>query len=329
MKEMIELASAPPERDSSGDPTLDRGKELREAKTVAAFVPPLLALLPPVVRDLLVMFNATVHPSSVSGQSQDDVVLRAIQGTEAYREVMRMDRENDVNGKSDTNNSSTTNSSASTTNNKNNNSDNNKNSASNSSITATNNNGASKTIATTNNGASASTSADTNTSAGTSTGTSTSTGSYEGTGGKSKIAVQTSSSSPRLPLSSTSSDPLSSRCESPSSASSSATFSECACSSRHVLSIISYALLLVLHERDSGGCIHRRSSAANGGGDGGSAGSEESGQGGPIWRTYPLRSLPQPVVDEAVHVAGMFGGLMDMEECEKCGSYRTQEVVRG
>lgn len=75
-----------------------------------------------------------------------------------------------------------------------------------------------------------------------------------------------------------------------------------------MLSIISYALLLLLHEHDNG--------ASSSTGDG-STGKEESERGEPIWRKDPLASLPQPVVDETVHVAGMIRGLMDMEECEK------------
>lgn len=86
MKEMMELTSV---RVSPGAEIAGR-RELMEASTVAEFVSPLLALMPPVVHDLLTTFNST--GCGCSGQAQDGLVLQAIQDTEAYREVTRIGR---------------------------------------------------------------------------------------------------------------------------------------------------------------------------------------------------------------------------------------------
>ncbi|CAM9786851.1 unnamed protein product [Pylaiella littoralis] len=208
----------------------DGGRGLRDAKTVAEFVPPLLALLPPAVKDLLTTFNAINTTEHALGQARDGAVLQAIQGTEAYREVTRIERSGRSSG-SDSGNSS-------------------------------------------------------------------------GSADQARARAQAAAPPSRSRLSS----------PSPSSASSlsSPHESECGCSSRHVLSIMTYALLLLLHERGNG----------HGGGDGYGAGAAcgvlAGGLPASVWRKNPLEPLPTAVADEARHVAGMLRGLVEMCECEKC-----------
>ncbi|CBJ32985.1 phytochelatin synthase, catalyse the biosynthesis of PCs from GSH [Ectocarpus siliculosus] len=89
--------------------------------------------------------------------------------------------------------------------------------------------------------------------------------------------------------------------------------SGCGCSWRHEVSIVAYALLLLLHKRDDHGEVC-------GGGGGGVSG---AGAGGdirppPLWRKDPLHQLPATVAIQAKHVAGMLVGLVELEECEKC-----------
>lgn len=91
--------------------------------------------------------------------------------------------------------------------------------------------------------------------------------------------------------------------------------SGCGCSWRHEVSIVAYALLLLLHKRDDHGEVC---------GVGAGAGSiSEAGAGGdnrppPLWRKDPLHRLPPTVAVQAKHVAGMLVGLVELEECEKC-----------
>lgn len=88
MKETIELASVKQDGLSCADP--DAGKEFRAAATMADFIGPLLERMPPQAASLLTTFNSTmVHPLCPTGKAQDGVVLQAIQGTEAYREVKK------------------------------------------------------------------------------------------------------------------------------------------------------------------------------------------------------------------------------------------------
>lgn len=195
VKEMVELASV--RGDGSGS-----GAEFRKATTVAQFVTSLVTLVPPAVKDLLTTFNYS-GCQSAQGKAQDGIVLQAIQGTEAYREVTTIGR--------------------------------------------------------------------------TSGSDISSSGSDEDSCGKQDGAVADSSSS-----------------VGPEAAA-------CGCSSRHVLAILTYALLSMLHEHDASG---------GEGASGGTAGGDH------LWRQDPLSLLPKSVADEALHVAGMLAGLMEMEAAE-------------
>ncbi|CAM9985747.1 unnamed protein product, partial [Ectocarpus sp. 12 AP-2014] len=93
--------------------------------------------------------------------------------------------------------------------------------------------------------------------------------------------------------------------------------SGCGCSWRHEVSIVAYALLLLLHKRDDHGEV------CGGGGGGGGGGVSGAGPGGdnrppPLWRKDPLHQLPATVAIQAKHVAAMLVGLVELEECEKC-----------
>lgn len=225
MEEIIELARIyPRERGAPGVDPVD-GREFQEAATVEAFVPLLLARLPPVVKDLLTMFNSTGCPACTSGQAQDGLVLQAIQGTEVYREVARLQGFGGASGGYD-----------------------------------------------------------------------------DGT--------------------------LAARRDEPDGATQSGSCPEgarCGCSSRHVLSIMTYAMLTMLHKRDAAAAAVSSSGGGAGvissGGVVGAAvvGEGEAGKKEPVWHRDPLATLPKPVADEALHVAGMLEGLVEMEECEKCG----------
>lgn len=216
MGEIIELASFSPRgRGAPGVDPVD-GREFQKATTVEEFVPLLLARLPPVMEDLLTTFNSTGCSACASGQAQDGLVLQAIQGTEAYREVARL----------------------------------------------------------------------------------------ESHGGSDSCDDRARAA----------------RRDEPNGAAQGGSCSEaagCGCSSRHVLSIITYALLAMLHKRDAAIAAVSASAAGAGAGAGVSVGG--GGQKEPVWHRDPLATLPKPVADEALHVAGMLGGLMEMEECEKCG----------
>lgn len=230
---------------TSQDADGNGGKRLRDAKTVAEFVPPLLALLPPAVKDLLTTFNAISTAEHALGQAQDGVVLQAIQGTEVYREVTRVERSSRC-SRSDSVSSS---------------------------------------------------------------------GSGSAGQGQGQGHVVRASRPHLLP-----SPPPSPSCLRLSHD------SECGCSSRHVLAIMTYALLLLLHERD----ISHRASGANGGDTDANANANGGADAGTqavffagdvpqsVWRKDPLLLLPTDVVDEAKHVAGMLRGLVEMCGCEKC-----------
>ena len=73
----------------------------------------------------------------------------------------------------------------------------------------------------------------------------------------------------------------------------------CDCSSRHVISMLTYALLSILHKRDFGAACEE--------------GDRSVLPGGHLWREDPLEMLPKPVAEEAMHVAGMLTGLIEME----------------
>lgn len=74
---------------------------------------------------------------------------------------------------------------------------------------------------------------------------------------------------------------------------------ECGCYSRHSIAIMTYALLSILHKRDFGeGC---------------DVGDSKEVIGGHLWREDPVGNLPENVVEEAMHVAGMLTGLVNMK----------------
>lgn len=75
--------------------------------------------------------------------------------------------------------------------------------------------------------------------------------------------------------------------------------SECGCSSRHSIAIMTYALLSILHKRDFGGDCN--------------ADDSKEVVGGHLWREDPIGNLPENVVEEAMHVAGMLTGLVTMK----------------
>eukprot|EP00903_Cladosiphon_okamuranus_P008074 g7788.t1 len=258
---------------------------LRDTTTLAEFVQALLALLPPVVTGLLTTFNSSGanhdhdkdHDHDHDGCTSDDqrkggggpdkpeeevkihddtkyqdgVVLQALQGTEVYREITRMER-------------------------------------------------GSRSISFA--------SAD---------GVVVAAAARDANGGGAKrpdaCSVPVDTRAPTLQAVAPSPSP------SPSSSlpcSSSAEEHGCGCSSRHVLTVLTYAFLLLLHKLD------HESSCGEGAGGGGDAEGDMDGAGGgasgPLWRNDPLRLLPAPVVDEVKHVAGMLRGLVEMERCEKC-----------
>lgn len=68
------------------------------------------------------------------------------------------------------------------------------------------------------------------------------------------------------------------------------------CTSRHVLSVLTYAILALLHKREMTGDGPGRSKL--------------------VWYKDPLEDLSKPVADEALHVAGMLEGLMGMDPAE-------------
>lgn len=71
------------------------GKVLREAATVQDFVSPLLALMPTAVQGLLTTFDPVeVSSPCHCGETEDGLVLQAIQATPAYRELSRLERVN-------------------------------------------------------------------------------------------------------------------------------------------------------------------------------------------------------------------------------------------
>lgn len=229
INEVIELAtrSAGEEKQAldggeEGVPVSDDIKRLRDAATLSEFVPPLLALLPAAVKRLLTTFNA---PGNTSGKVQDGVVLQAIQGTEVYLEVTRVERQSWA-------------------------------------------------------------------SAG------------AGVGGGQIPHTIYASPDPLPPSSSTSPPPCPKE-------------TACGCCSRHVVSIVTYALLVLLHKRDDHGAGDAAGRGADGDSDNDVAEPPRS-RSEPVWRKDPLKSLPPAVKEEAKHVAAMLAGLAEMGECEKC-----------
>lgn len=71
----------------------------------------------------------------------------------------------------------------------------------------------------------------------------------------------------------------------------------CGCSSRHVLSIVIYAILSLLHQS-----LRSRDSSE-----------DESRRRDPLWRTDPLATLPSSVANEARRVATILEGMVDIE----------------
>lgn len=218
---MIKLARVSP-RDRGAPGTVpDDGREFQEATTVTEFVPLLLARLPPIMKDLLTMFNTAGYSACSSGQAQDGLVLQAIQGTQAYREVSRLESYSSGGGD----------------------------------VCDDDNGGA-------------------------------------------RVAER----------------------EGPGGAFRNDSYPEgagCGCPSRHALSILTYALLTMLHKRDA--AIPAGGAGVGVGGGSTVVGVVGAGRAERVWHRDPLAILPKPVADEAVHVAGMLEGLMEMEECKKCG----------
>lgn len=71
----------------------------------------------------------------------------------------------------------------------------------------------------------------------------------------------------------------------------------CGCSSRHVLAIVTYAILRLLHES-----LRSRDGSE-----------DESRRRDPLWRTDPLATLPISVANEARRVATILEGMVDIE----------------
>ncbi|CAN0367835.1 unnamed protein product [Ectocarpus sp. 8 AP-2014] len=94
--------------------------------------------------------------------------------------------------------------------------------------------------------------------------------------------------------------------------------SGCGCSWRHEVSIVAYALLLLLHKRDDHGEVCGGGCRGGGGVSGAGAGAGGDNRPPPLWRKDPLHQLPATVAIQAKHVAGMLVGLVELEECEKC-----------
>lgn len=295
--------------DQAVAPVADNGdggsgmRGLRDATTVEEFVPTLLALLPPVVMGLLTTFNSSEgehghghglgheHTSKEKcrdgklqeeekhddSKYQDGVVLQALQGTEVYQEVTRMERC----GRSS--------------------------SATSADGIVTDANGGGGGGGNGGDGAKgpnggAAKGAD---SCG-AKGPDTCDASCGAVDGLAPPSPQQGAAAVVAPF--PSSVPVS-----PSPTSLSSYWAEehsCGCSSRHVVTIMAYAFLLLLHKRDHEG--------GHGGGAGAGPGDGADDLPEPVWRKDPLQMLPTPVADEAKHVAGMLRGLVEMEKCEKC-----------
>ena len=313
MNEIVEQASRAPEENKTGGcrqvqgiaPVADNGSGMRglaDATSVAEFVPALLALLPPVVTDLLTTFNSCepedqqatgggkfqdeeklkeeeeIHDDS---KYQDGVVLQALQGTDVYKEITRMERSGWSSGVVSAAGSAA---------------------------------------------ASAAAAVDRGDDVGGAKGPDACAAKgNDGCGPKCGGADAQRAPSSQQAAAATAVTPLPSTGPStPSSSSSASSFwaeeHGCGCSSRHVVTIMTYAFLLLLHKRDhESSCVGYAAGAGtvpgdvDEGGDGGSGDLPE-----PLWRKDPLRLLPVPVADEAKHVAGMLRGLVEMEKCEKC-----------
>ncbi|CAN0077952.1 unnamed protein product [Ectocarpus sp. 13 AM-2016] len=239
-------------------------RALREATTVAEFVPALMALLPREVKGLLTTFDTPEHGSSsldvedllstttpappfnatdyASGKAQDALVLQAIQGTDIYREVTNVERYSRSSDKLQQNENQAAAAAAPS----------------------------------------------------------------------SPCCAPTlpSPAAPPLP-------PSPPAVLSPASGALSSAYSfcpkrsGCGCSWRHEVSIVAYALLLLLHKRDDHGEV-----CGGGGVSGAGAGGDSRPP--PLWRKDPLHGLPATVAIQAKHVAGMLVGLVELEECEKC-----------
>lgn len=178
---------------SGADTAEPKGRaEYMEAKEVKDFVTALLAHLPPEVQNLLMTFDAS--DCECSGKEQDGLVFQAIQGTQAYQEIVRIERSEVLQKDSTAGEECNVN-----------------------------------------------------------------------CGGNAEHD-----------------DPPDSSCD---------------CSSRHILSVVAYAILTILHK------LHKsvRSSA-------------ESADGARVWHRDPLGSLPLSVASEARHVATILEGLVQMEK---------------
>lgn len=323
VNEIVEQASrAPGEKKQKKDgrcqdqavvaPVADNGSSgmrgLRDATTVAEFVPPLLALLPPVVTGLLTTFNPCEPEQELasgggSGKCQDEknplkgeealhddskyqdgVVLQALQGTEVYQEITKIERDGDDGGRP-------------------------------------------RRVASVD-GISTDAAVAVTVGRGGDGGGEKGPGSSGAKGGGADAQAPSSSQQAAAAAAAAAAvapAPFPSTGPStPSPSSSSSFWAEehgCGCSSRHVVTIMTYAFLLLLHKRDHEGSCGA-GAGADADADAGPSDAEGGGDGGdlpePLWRKDPLRLLPAPVADEARHVAGMLRGLVEMEICEKC-----------
>lgn len=200
------------------------GKVLREASTVQDFVPHLLALMPAAVQRLLTTFESTEVPNPCQcGETEDGVVLQAIQGTPAYRELSRLER---VDSTHDATNND-----------------------------KGNDNGSGVI--------------------------------FNGSNGQGNGACEENDH-------------------------------DCGCSKRHALSMVTYAVLHLLHKQEV--------SPADGGleklqledkSDQLSASVAGSSLSSTVWSVDPLAELPKPVAAEAIRVAQIMQGLVEMEQVEK------------